>query len=212
MRDIPFFTTENGVAGLCLKEIPYRKIAYITVRAASDAAALLEECIGFCKAAGAEKILACGHSHLEKYPFETAVWQLQADPEGVGTTDACLFPVQEKTLLQWRECYNERMAHVPNAAYLTASDARDMVQRGEAYFVHRDGVLLGIGAVSGNTVLNVISLQPGAGKDVLCALVSAVTEDRVILEVASANEKALRLYEACGFVRTKELSRWYRLL
>ena len=212
MRDIPFFTTENGVAGLSLKEIPYRRTAYITVRSASDAAALLEECIGFCKAAGAEKILACGHSCLDKYPFETAVWQLQADSKAVGTTDDCLFPVQENTVNKWREYYNERMAQVPNAAYLTLSDAQQMARKGQAYFVHRDAAFLGIGAVSGNKVLNVISLQPAAGKDVLRALVSTVSEDRVILEVASTNEKALRLYEACGFVRTKEISRWYRLL
>jgi ribosomal protein S18 acetylase RimI-like enzyme len=30
--------------------------------------------------------------------------------------------------------------------------------------------------------------------------------------VASTNEKALRLYESLGFVRTKEISRWYRVL
>lgn len=209
MRDIPLFTTQAGVASLSLREIPYRQTAYITVRSAADIPALLSECTDFCKAAGAEKILASGHLYLEKYPLETAIWQLQADMQAVGKTDAALFPVQEKTLEQWRDIYNRRMVNVPLAAYLTKTEALTMVQKGQAYFIHRDGHLLGIGAIDGNTVLNVISLQPGAGKDVLRALVSTVVAGPVTLEVASANKKAVHLYEACGFVPMAERTRWY---
>ena len=144
--------------------------------------------------------------------METAILLLQADVQSVGNTDALLFPVQEKTLEQWRDIYNSRMARVPLAAYLTKTEAQEMVQKGQAYFVHRDGNLLGIGAVDGNTVLNVISLQPGAGKDVLRALVSTMPEGTVTLEVASANEKALRLYKACGFIPVSERIKWYRVL
>jgi len=32
------------------------------------------------------------------------------------------------------------------------------------------------------------------------------------LEVASTNERAIRLYERLGFVKTAELSRWYQVL
>ena len=32
MKDFPVFTTENGVASLILKEIPYRGEAYIHLR------------------------------------------------------------------------------------------------------------------------------------------------------------------------------------
>lgn len=212
MRDISFFTTQAGVASLSLKEIPYRETAYITVRSATDFLALVDECVGFCKAAGAEKIMITGHPEAERYPLETAIIQLQADVQSVGKTDAALFPVQEKTLEQWRDIYNRRMADVPLAAYLTRTDAQAMVQKGQAYFVHRNGNLLGIGAIDSSKVLNVISLLPGAGKDVLRALVSTLIDGTVTLEVACANEKALRLYETCGFVRTKELSRWFRLV
>ena len=31
MKDIPFFTTDYGVAGLILKEVPYKKEAYIRI-------------------------------------------------------------------------------------------------------------------------------------------------------------------------------------
>ena len=35
MRDFPMFTTENGVGSLVLREIPYRGVAYVTIRDAS---------------------------------------------------------------------------------------------------------------------------------------------------------------------------------
>ena len=31
MKDIPAFTTENGIASLILREIPYREEAYIRI-------------------------------------------------------------------------------------------------------------------------------------------------------------------------------------
>ena len=67
MKDFPFFTTEYGVASLVLKEIPYKGEAYITLRDAQPGqeAELLAECVSFCRMAGAEKILAAGHSVLE---------------------------------------------------------------------------------------------------------------------------------------------------
>ena len=58
MKDFPVFTTENGAASLVLKEIPYKKEAYITLRASQAPQALLEECVSFCRACGAEKIYA----------------------------------------------------------------------------------------------------------------------------------------------------------
>ena len=58
MRDIPMFTTENGVAGLVLSQIPYRQTAYVTIHASSEPAALVGECLQFCRAAGAERIFA----------------------------------------------------------------------------------------------------------------------------------------------------------
>ena len=55
MKDFPVFTTENGVASLILKEVPYRGEAYIHLRDSQDPKALLEECVSFCAACGAEK-------------------------------------------------------------------------------------------------------------------------------------------------------------
>jgi len=36
--------------------------------------------------------------------------------------------------------------------------------------------------------------------------------ETVRLTVAATNERALRLYERLGFIKTAELSRWYRVL
>ena len=44
------------------------------------------------------------------------------------------------------------------------------------------------------------------------ALASILTGDTVRLMVASENKRAVRLYERMGFVTTKELSRWYKIL
>jgi hypothetical protein len=51
MRDFPFFTSDIGVASLVLREIPYKKEAYISVRDVQPGMLpdLLAECISFCK-------------------------------------------------------------------------------------------------------------------------------------------------------------------
>jgi len=33
----------------------------------------------------------------------------------------------------------------------------------------------------------------------------------MVLEVASTNEKAIRLYERLGFVKTKQLRKWHQI-
>ena len=77
MKDIPVFATEYGVASLVLKEIPYLGAAYVTVQDSLEPEKLLEECIGFCRACGAERVCATGHPALEKRPLYTAMWQMR---------------------------------------------------------------------------------------------------------------------------------------
>lgn len=209
MRDIPMFTTEYGVASLVLKEIPYQQAAYITLQATEEPEKLLEECVGFCRACGAEHIYATGHDFLEKYPLYTAMWELRCAIESLPDSDAALFPVTEQTLERWRNIYNEKVKKVPNGAWMAEKDGREMLKAGDGYFVHRNGELLGIGRGSGDRIDWVASVQIGAGKEVVCALAHSLWSNAVSLTVASENRKALNLYESLGFIKAKELSRWF---
>lgn len=211
MKDIPVFTTENGAASLILREIPARKAAYVRIQSSRTPEALALECACFCRMCGAETVYAAGDPALEAYPFHTAVLRLARPVEGLPDTDAALFPVQEETLERWREIYNEAMASVPNASWMTLSDAREMLREGDGYFVHRGEELLGIGRASGETIWTLAAVKRGAGADVVLALTHALTGDRVVLEAASENRRAMALYERLGFLKIQELSRWYRL-
>jgi len=209
MKDIPFFQTEFGVASLALGEIPYRQEAYIRVQSVlpGQMEALVQECAAFCRAAGAERIYwSAGDAQGQLY---TAVYEMRGtawvDPEKLES----LFPVTEQTVTRWRQLYNERMGNVDNAATLTASD-EPRILAGGAYFIHREGRLLGIGWLEDTGLLAVASLVPGAGERVMHTLMSLVEGADMTLEVASTNGKAIRLYERLGFIKTGELRRWYR--
>ena len=212
MKDFPFFTTDNGVASLTLKEIPYTRTAYIKIQDTTQPGKLLEECVGFCKMAGAERIYGSNHSFLEQYPFHTQILRMSKLREEFADTDAALIPVMEDTIDRWREIYNDRMSGVANFSYMSASDGKELLRQGNGYFIHRDETLLGIGIASGEKIDAVIAVLPGAGEDVVLALNHALSGNQVVLEVASANEKAMRLYQKMGFLKTGEISRWYRLL
>ena len=164
MKDIPVFDTEHGVASLFLREIPYRGRAHIKIRSSLEPEKFLEDCIGFCRACGADWCDASGHEYLEKYPLITALVRMQRDRESLPRTDACLFPVTEETVGEWTRIYNERMADVPNCAWMDSTDGREMLKEGDGYFVHRDGVLLGIGRASGDMLDTVIATRPGMGE------------------------------------------------
>ena len=211
MKDFPVFTTEYGVASLILKEIPYQGTAYITLQDSLEPGKLLEECVAFCRVCGAEAVYATGHEILESYPLYTAMWEMRCPWESLPDTEAGLFPVVEETLEDWRTICNEKVRRVPNGAWMTQSDAEKMLAAGDGYFIHRAGKLLGIGRAAGDTIDWVASIRPGAGRDVVAALNHAIMADAVKLTVASENRKAVALYESMGFIRSREISRWYRV-
>jgi GNAT superfamily N-acetyltransferase len=209
MKDIPMFTTDNGVASLVLKEIPVRSVAYVKLITSQNPEALLGECVDFCRACGAEAVFASGDPCLAAFPLVAVLIEMTAS--GLAQTDAAVFPVTEETVGRWRQIYNERMANVPNAAYMTAQDEKRFLGDGDCYFVHKAGTLLGIGKASGDTIELVAGVQPGAGQDVTLALASVLTEERVRLTVARENKRAVRLYERLGFSAVQEVSRWYKI-
>ena len=213
MNNIPIFTTDWGVASLILKEIPYKQIAYVKVQDVQPGhiRELCEECAQFCRAAGAEAVIASGHPDLECYPYFASVYEMRLSGLDGALTDTCLFPVTEQTVGRWRKLYNEKMAPVDFAVTMTAYDEKEILSSGGAYFVHREGKLLGIGWMDGSELMAVASMIPGMGETVTRTMLTVADSDSVSLQVASTNERARRLYERMGFVTTGEKNRGYRI-
>lgn len=212
MKDIPIFTTDYGVAGIVLRELPYRGIAYVHVQDVQPGKIreLIGDCADFCRAAGADCVLAALAAELEDYPFHHSVLAMSGPAD--FEPEAHLWPVTEETVAQWREIYNKGMAAVDNAATLTFQDEKRLVDSAGTYFIHSGGKLLGIGWVDDGELICVVGVERGAGKTVLKTLLSAQSRDTVTLEVASTNLRAIRLYKELGFYTTSERSRWHRIL
>jgi len=211
MKDFPMFTTDFGIASLILKEIPYRSEAYIIIQDTRQPELLLKECISFCRMCGAEKIYARGHAIAEDYPLHCAVYEMRAHVQTDEAKVENLWPVTEETVAQWRQLTNERMRSVDNAGTLEQKDEKEILSSKGAYFVHSCGELLGAGWLADGELKLLCSCKPGAGERVCHTLFSVETEQQIRLEVVSTNEKAIRLYEKLGFIRTAEISRWYRV-
>lgn len=212
MKNIPVFDTENGVASLVLKEIPYYQAAYIHVLDTLSPAALLEECVAFCRMLGAENIYASGHEYLQRYPLHAEILHMQVQRSDLPDTDASVIPLTEDKINSWQEIYNQKMSGVANASYMTQAETHKLCQAGGAYFIHRNGKLLGIGIASGDRIDAVASVEKGRGKDCILALNHALSCDMVHLEVASTNLPALKLYESLGFVKTSVVSQWFKIM
>ena len=214
MRDIPIFTTEDGVASLILKQIPYREQAYIRVQDVQPEGLdnLIRECAGFCRAAGAEQVFASGHPGLESYPLHTIIYDMAGEVICHEPPLGRLWPVTEETVSRWRTIYNERMKEIDNAAALSSFDEKQILKSGGAYFVHDGAELWGIGWLEEDRLLAVASVKLGMGQPVLEALMSVCGSSRLTLEVASTNQRAMRLYESMGFLKTGEKNRWYRVV
>ena len=212
MRDFPMFTTEYGVASLVLKEVPYKQEAYIIIRSTQQPRELLEECISFCRAVGAEKIYARGHEIAESYPHHASIYEMRGPVPCDGTLTEHLWPATEETVGQWRDLVNAGMRGVDNAATLEKRDEKEILASNGAYFVHRDGELLGAGWIVDEELKLIASAQPGMGSRVLHTLLSVEEPEQLRLQVASTNHRAIRFYEKMGMIRTAELFRWYRVL
>ena len=209
MKDIPVFTTEYGVASLILSQIPYREEGYVHIQSSLEPKLLLEECVQFLRACGAERVYTTGKDVPQELPVYTTLLQLQISKDALPETEAALWPVLPENLNQWVEIYNQKTARIPMGAWLTDLQRKELLESGEGYFVHKAGKLLGIGKVSGDTIHFVASLCPGAGREVVAALASVMSEPVLRLTVASTNQKALNLYESMGFIKTCEISTWY---
>ena len=136
------------------------------------------------------------------------------DPGNLGTMirssysfgfDTCI--VSNKSV----DIYNDKMRPVEFAATMGFSEEKKILQSGGAYFVHRDGQLLGAGWLVEDELLLIVSAQPGADEQVLLTIMSVSEPEQLRLDVASTNERAIRFYERMGMIKTAEKHRWYRV-
>ncbi len=213
VKDMPVFATEFGEASLLLRQIPYNGAAYVQIHSAREPERLIRLCALYCRESGAQQVYASGHPALEKWDYYTSIWQMCCARRDLPAADqkVGLFPVMQRTLPQFLELYNHRMRDVPLARALTPEDVEEMMRRGSAYFVHRGGHTLGIGAAGGDTIEAVATSVRGTGREIVLALCGILTGEDIRLEVAQTNWRAVRLYESLGFVKTGECSRWYQI-
>ena len=211
MRDISCFETEYGTVGLVLNQIPYTQTAYIHVQIALDLEKLIVEAVKFCVAVGAEAVYITGNDNLSSYPCFMDVFRMQMVLPHKNETDACLMPVTEQTLDRWLSIYHEKMAGVDGAAHISYFEGKKLLAKGGCYFIHRDGAILGIGEVCGDVISCVAAVKPGTGADVVLALCNAIMSDKVCVEVASTNTRAINLYQRLGFLKTSVIRSWYRV-
>lgn len=213
MKDFPVFTTETGVSSLILKEVPYRETAYIHIQDVQPDGfeEHLKECVSFCRMVGAEHIFATGSELLQSYPVHCSLLEMRGtawvDPDKLCN----LFPVTEQTVARWREIHNKAMQGVDNAKTLETRDEKEIVGSGGAYFIHDNGELLGIGWMEDTKLLVVASVVPGAGERIMHTLMSLVEGADMIIEVASTNTRAIRLYEKMGFLIGTSLVKWHHI-
>ena len=214
MKDFPVFTTDWGVSSLILREIPYRAEAYVHIQDVQPEGfeEHLKECAAFCRMAGADRVYATGTQLMQAYPEYMSVYEMRGmawvDPEKMVN----LFPVTEQTVGRWRSLMNERLRSVDNAATLTAFDEKKILQSGGAYYIHRSGELLGLGWMEDTKLLLVAAVKPGAGETVMHSLMSLVEGADMTIEVASTNDRAIRLYEKLGFMKVREVVKWYKIV
>ena len=212
MRNIPMFTTDLGVASLVLDQIPYRQTAYVHIQDTAQLTEFADECRQFCRAAGADYVLAAGNDGLKAFPLAYEIITMVCPLESMADTDVALMPVTEETLSQWLEVYNQKMVAVDGATYMSIRDGKVLLEEGSGYFIHKDGEMLGIGKAAGETLDALATVVPGAGEIVVLALCHALSGPLVQVQVASTNQRGIRLYERMGFVPTKVEKQWYRLL
>lgn len=216
MKDIPVFTGAHGIATLVLKEIPWSGCGYVIVRSVwDDAAAFLEECLGFCRACGAEQVYASyGAAELPApHAYDMVELQMKKSELPKGEPLA-IQELTKETGPMFLDVYDQCFRNVPNAASYSEKDVGRLLGEETAYLVFRDGVCAAIAEISkeGLEAVAVLPQYRGLGYDLTRTVLELVPSVTLKLKTASTNGKALRLYERLGFRQTAVLSRWWKLM
>ena len=217
MKNIPVFTAANGIASLVLAEIPVSGKAYVLVRSVwTTAQALLDECIGFCRAVGAEAVFASWETETlpgaHAYDLLGMACRKAELPE--PTQLVPLEPLTPDNGSTYLEIYNRCFAQVPGAATYTRRDLQRLFDQDKAWLALQDGEYAAIAEISeeGLEAIGVLPRCRGLGFDLAASVLPMVPSLTVRLKVASTNLRAIALYERLGFVRERVVSRWWKVL
>lgn len=215
MKDIPVFTGTHGVATLVLKQVPWSGCAYVLVRSVwTDAAAFLQECLGFCRACGAERVYASWE--LEELPGEHAydMLQMQMEKAALPQMDAvAVESVTRENADDFLTLFNHLFCPVPNAVAYTDKDLSRLAAEQTGFLVYQGGEPVALAEIS-KQALEAIAVAPrakGLGYPLAVTVMEMVPSKTITLKVASTNEPALRLYARLGMKQTAVLSRWWKL-
>lgn len=199
MKDIPIFTASNGIASLILREIPHRGEGYVLVRAVfTDLEALLRECAGFCRAAGAKKVYFSGNADFTGYPVYAQLIERQVPRSALPKVSARAVATDSE---EWTALYREKFRTVPVAQTCTKPE--------HAYFIVENGERIGLGQVEGEWLRSVAALKKGAGQTCVCALAALAQGGTLRLLCAKENARAMRLYDTMGFSCESVKEVWY---
>ena len=202
MRDIPLFTVTDGMATLILHEIPFRGEAYVWVRSLFGSLdGLMQECAGFCRAAGAEKVYFSGEMDFGTHPVHARLIYRCADKSAFPITQAVARPVTDDSL--WLEHYRKAFRSVPVSQSTPPEEGRYDVYLGDEH--------IGIGQVQGGMLMSIASLKPGMGTDCLCALAAHSQGNHLRLVCAQENIPAMKFYDKLGFSVEEVKEVWYSL-
>lgn len=216
MKNIPVFTAANGTASLILQEIPISGKAYVLVRSVwTSAAALLEECVSFCRIAGAETVFAAWGT--EDLPGEHA-YDLIAMTCEKRALPQPRQPLQPVPLTpdnggDYLAVYNRCFRTVSGAATYGQKDLKRLYDQDKAWLVYRDGICAAVAEISeeGLEAIAVLPEFAGLGFDLAATVLQMVPSTTVSLKVASDNPRAGRLYDRLGFRKQGLVSRWWKI-
>ena len=216
MKDIPVFTGAHGIATLVLAQIPWSGCGYVLVRSVwDDAAAFLEECLGFCRACGAERVYATWE--LEDLPAEHAYDMIAMEVAKAALPEGATMEVEELTEENsgaFLAIYNQCFQTVPGAASYSQKDIERLLGEETAYLASVDGEYAAVAEISkkGLEAVAVLPEHKGLGYALTRTVLEKVPSTVIELKVASTNTRAIGLYERLGFKSCGILSRWWKLM
>lgn len=215
MKDIPIFTGTHGIATLILSQIPWSGCGYVMVRSVwDDAKAFLEECLGFCRACGAERVFASWETEELPVPHGYDMVLLTMKKSELPEAEAVeLEELTEENSEAFLEIYNSCFQNIPNAAAYGKKDIQRLLGEETAYLVKR-GEYAAMAEISkeGLEAIAVLPQYRGLGYGLAVTVLQRVPSLTLKLKVASTNTRAMALYDRLGFEKTKTISRWWRLM